>query len=261
MQALTLTPSSSMNETNCELLFMKPQAIDTGLALSQHSKYCQCLEDLGFEVTRLPAIAELPDSVFIEDPVVLLDEVAVLTLPFSPSRKGEVPNIEKFISGLGKTERIIPPGTMEGGDVLKIGRTLYVGISNQTNQEGFNQFRSFVEPFGYKVIPVKVQGALHLKTAATALDDRTLLMNPDWIDAQPFRDFRIVEVPRDEPFGGNIIAVGRRVLMHEGFVQTCHTVKSLGFEVSLVNISEFLKAEAGLTCMSVLYGEASKNSI
>jgi dimethylargininase len=256
IHALTLTPSETMNETNCELAFMSPQPIDTRLALQQHIAYRRCLEDLGFEVTCLPANEKLPDGVFVEDPVVVLDEIAVLTMPFSPSRKGEVPHIEPTIAAHRRIKRIAAPGTFEGGDVLKIGRSLYVGLSGQTNEEGLEQFKSHVEPFGYTVVPVRTYGSLHLKTAVTALDESTLLMNPDWIDTSPFGRFDVVTVPKDEPFGANVITRGRRVLMHEGFIRTRMLVEARGFEVLALNISEFLKAEAGLTCMSVLFEEA-----
>lgn len=254
MHALTLTPSESMNETNCELAFMAPQPIDTQLAREQHRAYRQCLEDLEFDVTCLPPNEALPDSVFVEDPVVLLDEVAILTMPFSPSRKGEVRNIEPAIRELRRIEKITAPGTLEGGDVLKIGKTLYVGLSRQTNQEGFSQFRGFVEPFGYTVVPVRTHGSLHLKTAVTALDNSTLLMNSEWIDAAPFSKFETVSVPKEEAFAANVIVRGPHVLMHEGFFRTRMLVEARGFEVHTLDISEFLKAEAGLTCMSVLYG-------
>ncbi|RIL10945.1 MAG: dimethylargininase [Proteobacteria bacterium] len=253
MRVLTLLPSTSMNETNCELTFVQPQVIDTRLALEQHSAYRQCLENLGFKVICLPANEDLPDSVFIEDPVVILDELAVLTLPFSPSRKGEVPNIEREISTLRRVERIQPPGTLEGGDVMSIGRTLYVGLSTRTNQEGIDQFRNLVEPAGYQVVPVRVHGALHLKTAVTALGSETLLMNRAWFDPEPFQNFAVLEVSSKEPFAANTISIGRRVLMHEEFTETRRLLEVRGFEVITVNISEFLKAEAGLTCMSVRF--------
>lgn len=256
MHALTLTPNKTMNETNCELAFVSPQPIDTRFALQQHLAYRQRLEELGFDVTCLPPNEDLPDSVFIEDPVVVLEELAVLTMPLSSSRKGEVPNIEATIGMFRRIERIAPPGTLEGGDVLRVGKTLYVGLSGQTNHEGISQFKGFVEPYCYQVVPVRTHGALHLKTAVTALDNSTLLMNPQWIDATPLSKFDILTVPEDEPFGANVIVQGRRVLMHEGFVGTRSLVEARGFEVLTLNISEFLKAEAGLTCMSVLFERA-----
>ena len=253
MYALTLSPSSSMNETNCELAFLQPQPIDTSLALRQHSEYCERLTELGFEVTCLAPNEDLPDSVFIEDPVVILDELAILTLPFSPSRKGEVPNIEATISRLRPVKRIAYPGTLEGGDVLRIYRTLYIGLSTQTNEEGLRQIRDFVAPFGYQVVPVRVSGALHLKTAVTALDNNTLLMNRAWLDPSAFESFTVINVPSEEPFAANIIACGRQVLSHAGFTLTKRLIEASGFEVLSVDVSEFLKAEAGLTCMSILY--------
>lgn len=253
MRALTLLPSTTMNETNCELTYVQPQPIDTVLALKQHANYCAALEKLGFEVTRLPANEDLPDSVFIEDPVVVLDDLAVLTLPGSASRVGEVPNIEAEIRKFRRVERITPPGTLEGGDVLCIGQRIFVGISTRTNLAGFNQFREYVAPLGFEVVPVRVPGALHLKTAVTALDDSTLLINKEWIDSAPFKGFQMFNVPLTEPFAANIIGVGKRVLMHEGFAGTRAMVEALGFEVLPLNISEFLKAEAGLTCMSVRF--------
>jgi dimethylargininase len=253
MRALTLLPGSTMNETNCELTYVEPQAIDTALALKQHADYRVCLEKLGFHVTCLAANEDLPDSVFIEDPVVILNGLAVLTLPGSASRLAEVSNIEGEIRKIRPVERIAPPGTLEGGDVLCIGQRIFVGISTRTNEVGVEQFRKYVAPLGFEVAPVRVPGALHLKTAVTALDDSTLLVNKEWVDPRPFEGFRMVDVPATEPFAANIISVGRQVLMHEGFTETRALVESLGFEVLSLNISEFLKAEAGLTCMSVRF--------
>lgn len=253
MHALTLLPCSTMNETNCELTYIQPQQIDTALALKQHENYQARLESLGYRVSCLPANEDYPDSVFIEDPVVILDEVAILTLPGSLSRRGEVPNIETTISNLRGVERIFPPGSLEGGDVLCLGRRLYVGLSTRTNEIGLAQFQKLVAPFGYEVIPVQVFGALHLKTAISAIDDTTLLINPKWIDSKPFSGFELIDVVPEEPFAANVIAAGSKVLMHEGFRGTRQLVEKRGFEVLTLDISEFLKAEAGLTCMSVRF--------
>ena len=202
----------------------------------------------------LPADAELPDSVFVEDTAVVLDDAAVLTRPGTPLRKREVPAITVALAAYRKELlQIVAPGTLEGGDILRLGRAFYVGISSRTNEEGFSQFASIVRGIGYQATPIEVKGCLHLKTAVTALDGETLLVNPSWIDAAALPGVRQLVVPPDEPFGANALVVNGVVHLSVRWRAAKNLVERSGFAVNALDVSEFEKAEAGLTCLSLIF--------
>jgi len=209
-------------------------------------------------VEVLPADATLPDSVFVEDTAVVLDEAAVLTRPGAPVREREVPAIEAALSHYRKLFRIAPPATLEGGDVLRFGKDFFVGISSRTNEEGFSQFASIVRSLGYRATPVAVTGCLHLKTAVTALDPETLLVNPGWLDADVLPAIRKLAVPHEEPFGANALVVNGVVHLSARSKGTREHVEKSGFHVTSLDVSEFEKAEAGLTCLSLIFSTGSE---
>ncbi len=250
MIVVTRVPSEAL--VDCELTYVAREPIDLARALVQHQAYNHALRLCGAEVEVLPAAADLPDAVFVEDTAVVLDELAVVTWPASPARQTEVALIEPVLRGWRDVAHVMPPATLEGGDVLRHGRTLFVGWSVRTNRAGIDSLRSLAEPLGYQVVPVAVTGCLHLKTACTALDDRTVLINPAWIDPEPFAALHQVLVDPAEPWGGNVLRLNGRVLMNQAFPRTLDQVTRLGYDVIGVDISEFLKAEAGLTCMSLM---------
>ena len=202
-------------------------------------------------VVALDESRELPDSVFVEDPIIVFDEVAILTSMGVASRRKESDAIEAFFAQHRSIKRIELPAKIEGGDVLKIGKKIFVGESPRTNKEGIEALARIIKPLGYAVIPVRVFGCLHLKTGCTALDEQTLLINSAWVDASAFEGFNKIEVPLDEPFGANVLKIGTILCMNEAFPKSIALIKSLGYTVDSCNISEFVKAEAGLTCMSV----------
>lgn len=247
--AITHLPSPKLQE--CELTFLESETIDIEKAKEQHKNYCSMLKRCGVKVIVLDENLACPDSVFVEDPIIVFDEVAVLTSMGVESRRAESTSMGKIFSAYRDIERISLPAKIEGGDVLKVGKKIFVGESSRTNVEGIQALAAIIKPFGYVVIPVKVTGCLHLKTGVTALDDQTILINANWVDADAFESFSKVEVPDDEPFGANVLKIGDIVCMNEAFPKTIMLVKSLGYKVDSVNISEFVKAEAGLTCMSV----------
>jgi dimethylargininase len=144
------------------------------------------------------------------------------------------------------------PATLEGGDVLRMGRAIFVGESSRTNAEGIRQLAAVLEPLGYSVHAVKVRGCLHLKSACCPLGQGAILSNRDWVDATALDAFEIVEVPRDEPRAANVLALGDTVIVPECFPETARTIKGLGLKVRPLDISELMKAEAGLTCSSIL---------
>src|SRR5919107_1978698 len=190
--ALTREPARALDA--CELTYREREPIDAERAALQHRGYCDALRACGARVLTLPPADELPDSVFVEDTAIVLDEVAVLTRPGVESRRGEVSLIEPDVTRLRPVVRVEPPATLEGGDVLRLGRTLYVGLSPRTNAEGVDSLRRHVAPHGYEVVAVEPRGCLHLKTGCSALDDESVLVNPDWVDAGVFRGREVLAV-------------------------------------------------------------------
>jgi len=247
--AITHLPSPALQ--HCELTFLKSEPISMEIANLQHQTYRAMLERCGAKVIVLDENLACPDSVFVEDPIIVFDEVAVLTSMGAESRRKESEAMERVFSKYRKIERIVLPAKIEGGDVLKIGKKIFVGESARTNKEGIEALKTIIKPFGYEVIAVEVTGCLHLKTGATALDDKTIFINSHWVDAEAFKGFTKVEALNDEPFGANVLKMGNILCMNEAFPKSIALIKSLGYTVDSCNISEFVKAEAGLTCMSV----------
>ena len=259
--AVVRRPAPALAE-RCELTFLERTAMSFARLERQHAAYRDALTAAGAEVVVLDAIDTLPDSVFVEDAAVVLDELAVLTRPGAVSRQPEIDRIEAAVAQhRAIVERIRAPGTLEGGDVLRIGRRLFVGLTTRTNREGLAQLAAIVQPHGYAVVAVPVVGSLHLKTACTALDAQTLLLNPAWlvdgIDAAPFAGFETIAVHADEPFAANVLPLGACLIANAAFPRTLERVSAhaqrTGLRILPVDISEFGKAEAGLTCMSLVF--------
>jgi dimethylargininase len=250
---IALTRGVSPSIDRCELTHIGREPIDLPRAIAQHEDYCDRLEALGLEVLRLPADPACPDCCFVEDTAIVLDEVAVLTPLGTPGRRAESPAIEAALSRYRTVRRIPLPATIEGGDVMRIGRRIFVGLSTRTNAAGIDALRGIAAPFGYEVIPVSVTGCLHLKSAVTALGDEAVLANPAWFDTAPLARLRIVAVAEDEPGAANVLTVRGQIWAHPGFPRTIERLEGLGYRVGRVDISEFLKAEAALTCKSVLF--------
>jgi dimethylargininase len=253
MLALTHVPSPRME--CCQLTYVARAPIDHGRALRQHEDYCRTLRACGARVQTLSVNHDLPDCAFIEDTAVVLDEVAVLASMGPASRRAEPAGIEPELRKLRPVHRIEPPATLEGGDVLRVGRTLFVGLSSRTNRAGVSALATVAGRHGYTVVPVPVHDCLHLKTACTALDDRRLLVNPAWIAVGELRGFELVRVPEEEPWAANTARVGGAVLLAATHVRTADLVRGLGFDVRGVDLSEFAKAEGGVTCLSILVAD------
>lgn len=235
----------------CELTFVESSPIDIDKACKEHMNYCRMLQRCGAQVITLEDNVESPDSVFVEDPIIVFDEVAVMTSMGVESRRREGEALGTFFSRYRQLEQIALPAKIEGGDVLKIGRTIYVGESPRTDRRGVEALADIMSRFGYETIPVPVSGCLHLKTGCTALDEQTVIINPDWVDPQPFEPFTKLITVMEEPFGANVLPVNGTICMNEAFPATIEMVRSHGYRVASTDISEFVKAEAGLTCMSV----------
>jgi len=259
--AITHKPSRSLNQG--ELTFLPRKKIDVAKACEQHAAYCEMLKKLGTDVITLDQNRALPDSVFVEDTALVLDKTAVLLPLGANSRKAESNLIEKNLAKFRTIVRIKPPARIDGGDILIIGKTLFVGNSTRTNKKGIRALHKIVTPLGFEIVKVKVGNCLHLKTACTALDEKTVLINPEWVDAVAFKKFKQIEVPIDEPFAANVMRVGKTICIHSGFKRTQGLIEQHGCKTKSIDISEFLKAEAGLTCMSLVFetSEEKKKSV
>src|SRR5262245_123236 len=250
MIALTHTLSPKLHAG--ERTFVPHAAIDHARAIEQHAAYCQLLTECGAKVETLDVSPDLPDSVFIEDTAVVLDEVAIMASMGAASRRDEPRRIEPYLRQYREVVRIQAPATLDGGDVLRVGRKLLVGQSHRTNAAGIAALAMFAGRHGYTVEAVPVHGCLHLKTACTALPDGRLLMNANWIDASALHDFELVPVPETEPWGANTLAIGDSVIMSCEHARTIELVSQLGFRVKPVDLAELAKAEGGVTCLALL---------
>ena len=251
MRALTHIVSPNINR--CELTHRIREPIDYDRAAEQHEAYCQLLRDCGLEVIELSVNRDYPDSTFIEDTAVVVDEIAIMANIGVESRRGEVKGIEPELAQYRTIARIQSPATLDGGDVLQVGRRVFVGLSPRTNEAGIESLKRFLEPFGYHITPVRLKECLHLKSACTALAEDTLLVHSQWLDLDPFEDFRIVHVSADEPWAANALLMNEMVLMHSGFSKTIEIARAEGYTVKTTDISELLKAEAGMTCSSIIF--------
>jgi dimethylargininase len=249
-----ITRAVSPSLIDCELTFLERAQIDIPKAVAQHRNYEDALRRLGArQIERLASGPDLPDSVFIEDTAIVLDELAVITRPGVVSRQPETAAVAEALLAHRPLEFIHSPATIEGGDALRVGRTLFVGLSARTNGTGVAQLRAIVEPYGYEVRAVETPGCLHLKTACSHLGRRTMLVNRRWIDTHDLAGFELIDVPEAEPWAANVLSIGDAVLMAEGSPRTRALLERHGFSTQTVDISEFQKAEAGLTCLSLLF--------
>ena len=249
--AITHAPSPRMELG--QRTHIERAAIDFALACRQHEAYCQMLGDCGADVSVLKVNCELPDSVFVEDAAVVLDEVAVLAPMGAEARRLESAGIEMGLRKHRKVEHISLPATLDGGDVLRVGGTLFVGLSSRTNRAGVDALNAIAQRHDYRIIPVPVRGCLHLKTACTTLPDETLLVNPAWLDVSAFREFNCVIIPESEPWAANVALVGGTVCIAAEHKLTAEMIQRRGFDVRTVELTEFAKAEGGVTCLSILF--------
>jgi dimethylargininase len=228
--------------------------IDVARAARQHRDYTQVLEALGCTLEWLPPLAEFPDSVFVEDTAVALDPVAVVTRPGASSRRGETPSTAVALERHRRLGHIREPGLLDGGDVLHIGRTLYVGASARTNADGIAQLGQLLSPHGHRVQATALQGCLHLKSAVSFIPPQILLVNPAWVDPSGFGELQVVAVDEDEPYAANTLTVGGTTLISSMYPRTRQRLEAAGVRTRALDVSELHKAEGGLTCMSVLLG-------
>lgn len=253
--AITREVSPSLGD--CELTHVARTPIDIARADAQHRSYQRVLAALGCKVLTLEAEPAMPDAVFVEDVAIVLDEVAVMTRPGAESRREEGVSVAELLERYRPLRRIQAPGTLDGGDVLRVGRTLYVGRSGRSNIEGMAQLQEAVGEFGYRVVPVAIRDCLHLKSAVTAPRDDTLLIQPLWVDATAFHGFRIIEVDAEEEHAANILRIGDAAVMPANFPRTAQRLRDAGIEVATVDVTELQKAEGAVTCCSLVFEVAS----
>jgi dimethylargininase len=236
----------------CELTHLARAPIDFDRAVAQHDAYEAALVRMGCRIERLPDTPELPDSVFVEDTAVVLDDLAVVTRPGAESRRAEVDTVAPLLRQWRQLARISAPGTLDGGDVLVTPERIFVGLSSRTNQEGATQLAAFAEPHGFATTCLRVTGCLHLKSAVTLAATDTLLLNPEWIDPAAFPDFHVLSIDPAEPFAANVLRIGDRVLCASEHPRTRARLEAAGIRTSTVEADELAKAEGGLTCGCLL---------
>lgn len=248
--AITRDISPRFNE--CELTHIDRTPIDLDVARAQHHGYVHALKQLGCAVLRLPPEPDLPDSVFVEDTAVILPDVALLTRPGADSRKRETESIAWVLMPHRKLVRITAPATVDGGDVLVLGKEIYVGLSTRSNQAAVDQMNELLGPFGYHVTGVELKDCLHLKSAVSRLDDKTLLINRRWVDMENFEGFELIDIDPSEPFAANCLPVNGAVIYPTSFPKTRKLLEEKGYRVKAIPVDELAKAEGAITCCSLV---------
>jgi len=249
--AITRAVSPAINQ--CELSYQERTGIDPGLAEKQHLALVDKLRELGCHILSLAAEAGLPDSVFVEDCAVVLDEVAIITRPGAASRRPETETIARALKPFRHLHYIRPPATLDGGDVLLAGRQLYVGLSSRTNEQAIDQLRVATSIHGYTVSQVEFTACLHLKSAVTQVAEDLLLINPDWVDPAQFAPLDCLAVAHSEPHAANVVLLDDRVIMPKKFHRTRKRLQARGIDIETVTMTELAKAEGGVSCCSLLF--------
>jgi dimethylargininase len=251
LTAITREVNAALGDS--ELTFLPRVRIDIALALQQHQQYQSALSSLGCEIVTLPTEPGLADSVFIEDTAMVLDEIAVLCRPGAASRQPEVAGVEDVLKQYRPLASIQPPGTLDGGDLLRVGKVIYAGLSTRSNQSGIEQLRSIVADHGFSVKTVETTKCLHLKSAVSEVAPGSLLINPDWISRSVFRDCDLIDVDKKEAHAANALRVGRSVIYPSSFPRTMEKLVARDIAVTPVNVSELQKAEGAVTCCSLIF--------
>ncbi len=249
---IAITRAVSPSFAQCELTHIDRVPIDVEVAKAQHEAYEQALRRLGVTVVSLPVEPDLPDSVFVEDTAVVLDEIAVMMRPGAVSRRAEVQTIAKTLEPYRRLVWIDGPGTIDGGDVLQIGKTIYVGRSTRSDTHGIAALNELVTPYGYSVVGVPLTGCLHLKSAATPITDDVLLVNAQWVDPDAFSGMKFVGTDADEPHAANALRIANALVYPSAFPRTLERIAKIVERIELVDVSELAKAEGAVTCCSLV---------
>jgi dimethylargininase len=253
MQLMAITRPVSQSINNCALSFHAREPIDVAKATAQHKAYQDYLTALGLRVVSLAAEPDLPDAVFVEDPAVIADEVAIISIMGAPSRRPEARSLAVALSRYRPIKQLVGPATLEGGDVIRVGRSVFVGLSQRTNREGFDQLRDILRAYDYQVQAVDVGSCLHLKSACSYIGNNSILINRSLVDPEQFRSFELIEVADEEPAGANALLINDVVIIPASFPKTRTLLEQRGFCVRTIDLSELQKAEAGVTCTSLIF--------
>ena len=251
-----ITRGVSRKIAACELTYRSRESVNFEKAAIQLERYCDLLRTWGVDLMPLAASDAHPDCCFVQDTAVVLDEVCVIASMGATARHGEVAEVERLIAPLRKIMRILPPATLDGGDVVQFDKRLFVGLSSRTNARGIAALEKIVEVFGYSVVPVAVTGGLHLTTGCGIVNDETVLLNPRWLDASAFRNLRQLHVPEQEPWAANTIRVQDAVCVEKEAPRTVDLVQPYAGSIDTLDISEFRKAEGSLSCLSLIFKDA-----
>ena len=249
--AITRRVSPAINQ--CELTHIAREPIDYERACAQHKQYEDALRSLGMGVISLDAEPDLPDSVFVEDVALVRDECAIMLNPGASSRRPEIASVEKALAPYREIFHIQPPGTVDGGDILTVGRTIYVGISSRSTEDAIRQMKTILEPTSYQVRAVRVTGCLHLKSAVTQVGEDTLLINPEWVSKDDFPDMNFIEVDPSEPYAANAVLVDDTIIYPSSFPKTRAKLEGAGIRMIIVDADELAKAEGAVTCCSLIF--------
>lgn len=225
-------------------------------ALAQHDKYIEALKKCGVEVTVLEADERYPDSCFVEDPALITRKCAIITNPGAESRNGEkneiIGAVKKFFPD-DKIEYIKDPGTLEGGDVMMVGDTFYVGLSARTNAEGIKQLGEILNKYGMECIQVPLEKVLHLKTGVNYIENNNMLVSGEFITKPEFEKYNKIIIPEEEAYAANCIWMNGTVIVPEGYPAVLKSIQDAGYETLVVDTSEFRKIDGGLSCLSLRF--------
>jgi dimethylargininase len=252
---IAITREVSRRFAECEITHIERTPINVETARAQHREYTRLLASLGCKVIELPEEAHLPDSVFVEDTAVILPELAVITRPGADTRKPETESVARALSPFRRLAHITAPATLDGGDVLVVGKQIYVGMSTRSNAEGIHQLREVLGGYGYTVTGVELDDCLHLKSAVTRVNDSTLLINKDWVDKSRFKNFDLIEIDPSEPYSANCLPVRDAIVFPAAFPKTRAKLEERGFNAVTVNVDELAKAEGAVTCCSLIVAD------
>ena len=252
MTTVAITRKVSPRFNECEVTHIERTPIDVDVARAQHDSYIRALAELGCQVIELNEEPDFPDSVFVEDTAFILPEVAVITRPGADSRKREIDTIIPALSPFRPLLHVTEPASVDGGDVLVAGKQIFVGLSTRSNNKSVDQLNALLGAYGYVVKGVEMRDCLHLKTAVTRVDDKTLLVNKNWVDPSNFPGFNLIHVDTSEPFAANCLPINGRIIYPTTFPKTRQQLEEKGYNIAPVDLSELAKAEGAVTCCSLI---------
>ena len=249
---LAITREVSRSIIHCELTHLARIPIDVERARQQHAQYEAALKQLGAAVLSLPEQPDLPDSVFVEDTALVFDEFAVILRPGAESRRPETGSIRRVLAPYRQLFEIESPARVDGGDLLRVGKHVYMGISSRSDTNAAEQLQDILKPFGYDLSVVPVTGCLHLKSAITQVAEDTLLVNPGWVDKSLFGSVKFIEVDASEPYAANAVLLDGAAIYAAAFPRTQQRIEDAGIPLVVVDADELAKAEGAVTCCSLI---------